>query len=160
MAQPYIEEGLSMQPILMEEWRDIAGYEGHYQVSAFGRVKSLAREEWFGNRWCSLRERILVSIPCGQYHHRIVNLAMNGKHAWYVHRLVLGAFVGPCPPGMESCHFPDRDPANNRLDNLRWGTHQDNMLDRDKHGSLNGKMARTWNPLWVRKGKNTCLSPT
>lgn len=51
-----------------------------------------------------------------------------------VHNLVLMAFVGPCPQGMEGCHYPDPDRANNRLSNLRWDTHSENARDkyRDK----------------------------
>jgi hypothetical protein len=51
-----------------------------------------------------------------------------------VAHLVLEAFVGPCPPGMECCHDPDPDPANNRLPNVRWGTKESNYADRDRHG--------------------------
>lgn len=51
-----------------------------------------------------------------------------------VGRLVLEAFVGPCPDGMECCHN-DGNPANNKLDNLRWDTHQANMADAKKHGT-------------------------
>lgn len=49
--------------------------------------------------------------------------------------LVLEAFVGPRPPGMEACHFPDKDFTNNRLDNLRWDTPKNNAKDRALHGS-------------------------
>ena len=52
-----------------------------------------------------------------------------------VNWLVLRTFIGPCPEGMESCHFPDRNPANNNLENLRWGTRKENAGDRDKHGT-------------------------
>lgn len=52
-----------------------------------------------------------------------------------VHRLVLEAFVGPCPPGMEARHFPDRNPANNALTNLSWSTHADNEADKIQHGT-------------------------
>ena len=52
-----------------------------------------------------------------------------------VHRLVLEAFVGLRPPGMECRHFPDRDPFNNRLSNLQWGTHAENDKDQDVHGT-------------------------
>jgi len=54
-----------------------------------------------------------------------------------VSRLVLEAFVGPCPPGMEACHFPDRNPSNNRLENLRWDTPKANQADRNYHGTSN-----------------------
>src|SRR6185312_7030300 len=54
----------------------------------------------------------------------------------YAHRLVLEAFVGPCPDGMECCHN-DGNPANNRVENLRWDTTSANQLDREAHGTSN-----------------------
>lgn len=59
---------------------------------------------------------------------------VNGK-SWqpYIHRLVLEAFVGPCPPGLEGCHN-DGNPTNNCISNLRWGTPASNAADRIKHG--------------------------
>jgi hypothetical protein len=57
------------------------------------------------------------------------------KKRFHVSRLVLQAFVGPCPPGMQACHFPDRTKTNNKLRNLRWGTAKDNARDRDIHGT-------------------------
>lgn len=55
----------------------------------------------------------------------------------YVQRLVLLSFVGPCPEGMEACHFPDRDQKNCRLDNLRWDTRSANQMDKVAHGTTN-----------------------
>lgn len=52
-----------------------------------------------------------------------------------VSALILEAFVGPCPKGMESCHFPDPCLDNNRLDNLRWGTKKENARHRIIHGN-------------------------
>jgi hypothetical protein len=52
----------------------------------------------------------------------------------FVHRLVLAAFVGPCPEGMEVRHL-DGNPANTRLANLRYGTHSENELDKVRHGT-------------------------
>lgn len=49
-----------------------------------------------------------------------------------VHRLVMAAFVGPCPDGIEVCHN-NGNPADNRLSNLRYGTHSENQLDQVKH---------------------------
>lgn len=51
-----------------------------------------------------------------------------------VHHLVLEAFIGPCPDGMEARHYPDHDPTNNRLTNLQWGTPIANARDRDEQG--------------------------
>lgn len=59
-----------------------------------------------------------------------------------VHRLVLEAFVGPCPDGLEGCHG-NGIPDDNRLDNLRWDTHESNMADRDQTGQRN-PMSYTW----------------
>lgn len=52
-----------------------------------------------------------------------------------VHRLVLNAFVGPCPPGMQCRHFPDRDRSNCALSNIQWGTAEENMADKSAHGT-------------------------
>jgi len=65
--------------------------------------------------------------------HLGVILGRGGRRD-FVHRLVLEAFVGPCPGGME-CRHLDGDPTNNRLDNLRWGTRKENMEDMVRHGT-------------------------
>jgi hypothetical protein len=62
-----------------------------------------------------------------------------------VHRLVLEAFVGPCPEGFEGCHF-DGDPSNNAVKNLRWDTHLNNMKDIQRHG-------RHFTPFGLKKGE-------
>lgn len=68
-----------------------------------------------------------------------VSPIVNGvQRTCQVHRLILETFVGPCPPGMESCHFPDRDPTNNRPENLRWDTKSANSFDAVKHGTAPG----------------------
>lgn len=61
----------------------------------------------------------------------------DGSKKWMmVHRLVLESFVGPCPDEMQARHFPDRNPANCRLDNLSWGTPLENAADKKVHGTL------------------------
>lgn len=52
-----------------------------------------------------------------------------------VHALVLETFIGPCPPGMEGCHFPDHSRTNSRLWNLRWDTAKGNHSDQYAHGT-------------------------
>jgi hypothetical protein len=66
-----------------------------------------------------------------------LNVNVSGTHR-PVHALVLEAFVGPCPDGLE-CRHLDGDPKNNRRKNLCWGTRQENMNDRVKHGKVTTK---------------------
>lgn len=115
-----------------EIWKPVTGYEGLYEVSDHGRVRSLDRRDRMGRFYKGrvLRPRRL------KHGYLRVNLCFNGSsEARYVHRLVLEAFVGPCPEGMQACHFPDRDPANNRRSNLRWDAVKANGEDRVRHGT-------------------------
>jgi hypothetical protein len=83
----------------------------------------------FGSRWRPMAAQSRHS------RHRIVRLRRDRqRHAFGVHCLVLEAFVGPCPPGMEGCHN-DGDPENNDFRNLRWDTHAANMADAERHGT-------------------------
>lgn len=125
-----------------EEWRPIIGYAGIFEVSNFGRIKSLARVSVHVNQFgvvCHqpVTEKILVQTRNLTY--PTVCLSVNGKSkCCVVHRLVLAAFVGPRPPGMVCRHFPDRDPRNNRLDNLSYGTLKQNAQDKVIHGTMGG----------------------
>lgn len=106
-----------------EEWRDIEGFPD-YQVSNLGRIRSHKTGKW---HFLKLRVRD------GGY--KQVYLYRDGKSSTKrVHRLVLEAFVGPCPPGMETCHG-DGNPSNNHLSNLRWDTHSSNIQDAMRHGT-------------------------
>jgi DNA-directed RNA polymerase specialized sigma24 family protein len=68
----------------------------------------------------------------------MVGLSINGKRVTRrIHNLVLTAFIGQRPRGMQACHFPDSDTGNNRLDNLRWDTASSNYNDRRHHGTSN-----------------------
>lgn len=79
--------------------------------------------------------RTLKPHTYNRYGHQMISVKVDGRHtSRQVHRLVLEAFVGPCPEGME-CRHLDGNPANNHVDNLRWGTHVDNMADRKAHGT-------------------------
>lgn len=113
-----------------ETWKPVPGYEGAYEASDAGRVKSLPRLD---SRGISVRGRILSqhSHPSG---HMKVKLSKPGKQrSASVHRIVALAFLGPQPEGHEVCHN-DGDPANNNVNNLRWGTRSENLRDRTRHG--------------------------
>jgi len=113
-----------------EQWRPVPAFEGKYEVSDLGRVKSL--------RWTP--PRILRPGPSNYGHMSVV---LGRRNTRMVHELVLIAFVGPRPPGQETRHL-DGDPANNRLDNLCWGTRSENNRDAVRHGTWHSEKRRTW----------------
>lgn len=125
-----------------EYWRDIPGYEGLYRVSSWGRIKVLQRVRIKRTRWGGIvkqiyKSRIMKPVlqKTGRYCVGLVRHSGEPQKLLLVYRLVLLAFVGPCPKGMECCHFPDRDPTNDRLENLRWDTRVSNSTDRVIHGT-------------------------
>ena len=112
-------------------WRDILGYEGMYQVSNCGLVRSLDRTDRAGRKLAG-KELKLCSHPGG---YRVVTLSRNGiRYMATVHKLVLETFVCARPDGMEARHI-DGNPANNKLTNICWATHIENVADRKIHGT-------------------------
>lgn len=131
------------KPHCTEVWKDVVGFEGAYQVSNMGRVKSLARVQCRGSgmRPYPLKERVLKPYDDHNNGYRLVILTNRSRRL--VHRLVLEAFVGPCPEGMQ-CRHLDGNPGNNRLNNLAWGTPVENSEDRRTHGTaFNGPKGNT-----------------
>lgn len=118
---------------MTERWLPVVGFEGYYDVSDAGRVRSL---RYLGHSWDRERNPPLILSPTPNIKsgHMWVILS-NGKERRKrtVHTLVLDAFVGPSPPGKEGCHG-DGVPSNNRLENLRWDTRSANTLDAYRHG--------------------------
>lgn len=125
----------------MENWKDVVGWEGLYQVSDLGRVKSLERTFTTRNRWGEMlktkRERIMQPNLSGGYPYLSVTLQRDGYlKRRSVHSLVCEAFHGPRPTPKHHCAHGDGDPINNRADNLRWATVKENSEDTRKHGRL------------------------
>lgn len=111
----------------MSEWRIVEGFP-NYRVSDAGDIESLRRGQW----------RPLVGWRTKWGHHKVcLRNNVRNRNA-YVHVLVLEAFVGPCPVGLECCHH-DGNPRNNTLGNLRWDTHAGNMEDAKRHGTKRGE---------------------
>jgi len=110
--------------VYMENWKPIPGYEGRYEVSDQGNVKSFRR---------SLDGYILRPgrMPGGH-----LSVALGRLNSQCVHKLVLLAFVGPAPVHCECLH-QNGIPSDNRLVNLRWGTRSENMKDAYAHGARN-----------------------
>lgn len=108
-----------------EKWVDIPGYEGFYKISDHGRLKSVRSK------------KILPAHNCGGAGYRGNVLFKNGRKTmrhFRRHTLVLIAFRGPCPDGMEGCHL-NGNASDNRLSNLQWVTHKENCVHRISHGT-------------------------
>lgn len=102
-----------------ETWKPVVGFDS-YEVSNLGRVRYVR----------------VLSPSVTRYGYHRVSLVRDGAptRGHHVHRLVLGAFVGPCPPGMEGCHN-NGVRTDNRIENLRWDTRVANFVDRELHGN-------------------------
>lgn len=123
--------------IELEEWRDIEGYEGVYQVSNQGRVRGLDRMVR-GRRAPRIARGRVLRPGTTDRDYLMVSLCREGKCASKrVNRLVLLAFVDPVP-GKPECNHIDTVKANNRAGNLEWSTRKENM----RHAYANGLVPR------------------
>lgn len=123
-----------MAEMLAETWRPVVGYEGWYEVSSSGRVRGLDREIRYIDGRVRSRKGMILRLQTNRSGYRTVGLSKNGPKGFLVHRLVLAAFVGPCPADMEGCH-ENGDPSDNSLSNLRWDTSSANKYDIVRHGN-------------------------
>lgn len=118
-----------------EQWRPVTGYEGHYEVSDLGRVRSLDRQGFRSDGRPRRDKGRVLKTPPDRYGYPVVNLSLAGRVKMHrVHQLTARAFLGDPEPGYEVCH-EDADRSNGKLSNLRWGTRSDNMYDRVRHGN-------------------------
>ena len=117
-----------------EQWKPVPGYEGVYDVSDHGRVRSLDRTIIYADgRKTRTRGKELKPHVMKSGHSTVMLQHAGRTQRFLVHRLVLLAFVGPCPDGMEACHWNDM-PSDNRLKNLRWAPRSENNHDRVRNG--------------------------
>lgn len=118
----------------VERWLPVVGYEGSYEVSDQGQVRSLDRVAGTAEHPRRWKGRVLQPAPVGKCGHLMVALRRDGKSkSWLVHALVLTAFVGPRPVGMECCHGLGGT-QDNSLQNLRWDTSSENNFDIVRQG--------------------------
>ena len=118
-----------MDEVTPERWLPVNGYEGFYEVSDLGGVRGRRRT---GSKGGPLKPRST------RFGHLFVTLCAIDvgyePRQEYVHRLVAAAFIGPCPEDMEVRHL-NGNPGDNRLANLAYGTHAENMQDMMQHGT-------------------------
>lgn len=159
MSNHYIVRKFSYKWLArIEIWRGIPNFP-NYQISTWGRIKSLARyqtrEYISGGRWGNQggkiytyrSQELIMQGTIDNEGRQIIGLRHNKKgNRLLISRLVLLTFVGPCPKGMECCHW-DGNPFNNKINNLRWGTRRSNIQDAFRHGTWpvgqqrNGKLS-------------------
>lgn len=119
----------------MEQWKDIEGYEGLYQISSYGRVKSLGNDK-------TRKEKILTPHP-NEIGYQRVGLRKNGKQKWErIHRLVAKAFI-PNPNNYPQINHKDECKTNNAVENLEWCTSQYNNTYNGRHLKVGRKVAKT-----------------
>lgn len=103
---------------MIEEWRPIEGYEGLYEVSSYGRVRSLDRYVK-GKGYRLHKGKVLIPVK-SKLGYLQLNLYYNGKrHQSKIHRLVAQAFL-PNPDNLPMINHKDEDKTNNNVDNLEW----------------------------------------
>lgn len=142
-------------------------YEGRFEVSSAGTVYAVARRVATATGSRSVPARIVEPQPMDIYGHLGVRL-WDGQQSRLrpLHLLVLWSFTGRREPGMLACHRNGKG-FDNRLSNLYWGTHADNMADMVRHGTHNmarrkacplghDLVAPNLSPSHLRAGKRTC----
>lgn len=123
----------------MEIWKDIIGYEGIYQVSSLGNIRSVDRINSRG-QFVKGQDR---KIRLDQYGYPKVRLSKNGKYQdLFVHRLVAIAFI-PNPENKETVNHIDGDKMNWSIDNLEWLTTEENNYHAFNSGLMDNKMKLT-----------------
>lgn len=121
-----------------EVWRDIEGYEGIYQVSNKGRVKSLQRLQKYKCRNPRMLPERIMSVRKDKLGYGRVGL-YNGEYKfWLIHRLVAITFL-PNPNNLPVINHKDENPSNNRVENLEWCTRKYN----NNYGTASARMAKT-----------------
>lgn len=153
----------------IELWKEIPGYEGYYEASSHGNVRSQMRTitPKTGSSYIIGPKAMTQTSTHDGY--KTVRLSRNGiSKNLRVNRLVLLAFIG-CPnDGEESCHS-NGDRSDNRLDNLRWGSRSANAKDRVAHGNQRnihashcpyGHEYAEWNMVEAakRQGRRACVA--
>ena len=118
-----------MSEAIIEVWMDAPDFEDYYQVSNLGRVRSkdrIVRHNCGGDK--RVKGRILSQLITTRGYCQVFFWREGRRKVFLVHRLVLHAFVGECPSGMEVRHLNSIS-TDNRLCNLVYGTHSENVID-------------------------------
>ncbi len=118
-----------------ELWQPVPGWEGLYEASDQGRIKSLDRPvRCMGGKFRTYPGSVLKTVSDKDGYQAVTLSKENRRTSRSVHRLVLETFVGPRPEGTECCHLNGLR-GDNRRQNLKWDTHTNNCADKVEHGT-------------------------
>jgi hypothetical protein len=119
--------------VKVTRWMPVRSFQG-YEVSECGQVRSWRTHS--GSKHPRKEPLVLRHWQSKTGYHSVSLCDGKGKRcSGYVHRMVLEAFVGTCPDGMEARHL-NGDPSDNRVENLCWGTKQEQTDDKRRHGTV------------------------
>lgn len=125
------ERWFNLKDLKNEEWKDIKDFENLYQVSNYGRVKSLVKISKINGR---VYPTIIMTCHTNTKKYLEVELCKNGKpHRFRIHRLVAETFI-PNPENKPQVNHEDTNKQNNRVDNLSWNTNSENQIHAFKNG--------------------------
>jgi len=122
---------------MQEVWQPVKGWEGTYEVSSLGRVKTVARSVPCVFNGTLSKRAIPERIRKTHLHNGYWSVRLETREkarTYYVHCLVAEAFLGPRPAGNDVCHGPAGKRVNT-VENLRYGTRKENLKDRDRDGT-------------------------
>jgi hypothetical protein len=115
---------------MTERWKSVVGFEGRYDVSDMGNVRT-----YFCSRALTPSPTRLMKLGNKRKGYYAVNLMKDGKpHHRFVHRLVAEAFCDPSDAGGRLVLHANDNPLDNRAENLRWGTSLENSRDAMRNG--------------------------
>lgn len=132
---------LSMNDLPNEEWKDIQGFEGYYQISNMGRIKSLKRTRKLNNEHRAIVNPRIIKPSISNAGYSTVILRKEGiPYGYTIHRLVMKNFCDDFDPTLDTDHI-NKDKQDNRLENLRQVTHHYNtQLARHNHPNISVDM--------------------
>lgn len=130
---------------MKEVWKDIPRYEGKYQASNLGRIRSLTRQITQMSRYGTLFTRVMTGRvlrpACSKDNPHLFVVLGHGANGSQVHQLVARSFLGPQPQNTDVRHL-NGDPQDNRPENLLYGSRTDNILDVFRQGKAWRKLTR------------------
>lgn len=134
MQEEFLEE--------VEEWRAVVGYEGYYEISSIGRIRGVDRNITRKDGVKAFVRGKILAPNKTQSGYLFVDLGMERKrHDFKVHRLVATAFI-PNPENKPEVNHINGIKTDNRLSNLEWVTHKENMIHASKIGLMDNRSVR------------------